>query len=110
MRIARSALAPLLVVLCATACTREKTSVTPGAPDTGASGTTAAGLVLAPDIPERLRAAGVGQAAWIDASLGSEAVGKAVAAKLKLEGGVRAEAPERDPRDDQPASLIGMIR
>jgi hypothetical protein len=31
-------------------------------------------------------------------------------AKLELEGGVRAEAPERDPRDDQPASLIGMIR
>jgi hypothetical protein len=31
-------------------------------------------------------------------------------AKLELESGVRAEAPERDPRDDQPASLIGMIR
>jgi hypothetical protein len=30
--------------------------------------------------------------------------------ELELEGGVRAEAPERDLRDDQPASLIGMIR
>ena len=31
-------------------------------------------------------------------------------AKLEIERGVRAKAPERDPRDDQPASLIGMIR
>jgi hypothetical protein len=31
-------------------------------------------------------------------------------AKLELEGDVRAKAPERDPLDDQPASLIGMIR
>ena len=28
----------------------------------------------------------------------------------EVERGVRAKAPERDPRDDQPASLIGMIR
>jgi hypothetical protein len=28
----------------------------------------------------------------------------------KVESGVRAEAPERCPGDDQPASLIGMIR
>jgi hypothetical protein len=28
----------------------------------------------------------------------------------EVESGVRAEAPERCPRDDQPASLIGMIR
>jgi hypothetical protein len=27
-----------------------------------------------------------------------------------VEAGIRAEAPERCPRDDQPASLIGMIR
>jgi len=38
------------------------------------------------DIPERLRANGVAQGAWVDASLDSEAVGKAVAAKLRLEG------------------------
>jgi hypothetical protein len=31
-------------------------------------------------------------------------------AERKVEGGVRAKAPERCPRDDQPASLIGMIR
>jgi len=28
----------------------------------------------------------------------------------KIESGVRAKAPKRGPRDDQPASLIGMIR
>jgi hypothetical protein len=28
----------------------------------------------------------------------------------EVEAGVRAEAPERGLRDDQPASLIGMIR
>jgi hypothetical protein len=28
----------------------------------------------------------------------------------KVEGGVRAKAPKRCPYDDQPASLIGMIR
>jgi len=28
----------------------------------------------------------------------------------EVEAGVRAKAPERGPRDDQPASLIGMIR
>lgn len=49
-----------------------------------------------PDIPERLRARGVGQAAWIDASLGSEAVGKAVAAKLKLEGRLLSGDPSGD--------------
>jgi hypothetical protein len=30
--------------------------------------------------------------------------------QLQLERVVRAEARERDQRDDQPASLIGMIR
>jgi hypothetical protein len=30
--------------------------------------------------------------------------------EVKLERGIGAEARERDPRDDQPASLIGMIR
>jgi hypothetical protein len=30
--------------------------------------------------------------------------------EAELEGVVRAKARERDPRDDQPASLIGMIR
>jgi predicted AlkP superfamily pyrophosphatase or phosphodiesterase len=38
------------------------------------------------DIPERLRVQGVAQAAWVDAALGAEAVGKAIAAKLKLAG------------------------
>jgi len=30
--------------------------------------------------------------------------------ELQLEPGVRAEVPERDLADDQPASRIGMIR
>lgn len=38
------------------------------------------------DIPERLRAQGVAQAAWVDAALSAETVGKAIAAELKLAG------------------------
>jgi hypothetical protein len=30
--------------------------------------------------------------------------------QLEIQSGVRAEVAERDLRDDQPASLIGMIR
>jgi hypothetical protein len=30
--------------------------------------------------------------------------------EAEVERGVRAKAPERGPCDDQPASLIGMIR
>jgi hypothetical protein len=30
--------------------------------------------------------------------------------EVELERGIGAEARKRDPRDDQPASLIGMIR
>jgi hypothetical protein len=30
--------------------------------------------------------------------------------EAQVERGVRAKAPERGPGDDQPASLIGMIR
>jgi hypothetical protein len=30
--------------------------------------------------------------------------------EAQLERGVRAKAPKRDLRDDQPANLIGMIR
>ena len=48
------------------------------------------------DIPERLRANGVTQAAWVDPSLGTEAVGKALAAKLKLEGRLLSGDPMGD--------------
>jgi hypothetical protein len=48
------------------------------------------------DIPERLRANGIAEAAWIDATLGAEAVGKAIAAKLNLSGTVLVGGPSGD--------------
>ena len=48
------------------------------------------------DIPERLRAQGMAQAAWADAALGAEAVGRAIAAKLKLPGSLLAGGPSGD--------------
>ncbi|HEU5251238.1 MAG TPA: peptidase [Thermoanaerobaculia bacterium] len=55
MRVPRPAL-PLLCAVLAAACAREKTSTTSGQPGgAGATPASAPGLVLAPDIPDRLR-------------------------------------------------------
>ena len=95
------------------------TSASIGAPAFGALEPDAGRLVAEPNQP-RLRARARGETLRTDVQR-FEQVGlpgavradherRARARSSRSSGGVRAKAPERDPRDDQPASLIGMIR